>query len=271
MRIVAQLHRSVKPVGQTVLTSPRVWDMLLPMARTKRETSRVVFPDHYARVYARIYDHLARFYDPFVRSALFFMNGGPGGERRWRADAVDFLDPAPGDRIVDLCSGTGTLTIMIAERLKGSGEVIGVEISEAQLRVAKKKSLPPVLAYLHASATDTYLPEGSFDKAVISAALHEMLRETRDMILAEAFRLLRPGGTLVAVEHHEPREWHKALLINTFEYLTPEYPTYKDLLESGLKNEIETAGFTTVDTGITAAGFFQMILAEKPDSCDTLP
>jgi len=105
---------------------------------------------------------------------------------------------------------------------------------------------------------------------VICAALHEMLRETRGMILAEAFRLLRAGGTLVAVEHHEPREWYKALLINAFEYLTPEYPTYRDLLESGLKNEVETAGFATVDTGITASGYFQMILAEKPCSCDTL-
>ena len=235
---------------------------------------RVVPPDYYSRVYARIYRHLGRFYDPFVRCALYLMNGGSGGERRWREDVVDLLDPAPGERIVDLCSGTGTLTIMIADRLGGSGEIVGIEISEAQLRVAGKKVRKrrnlPGLSFVHGNAARTAFPEGHFDKAVICAALHEMLRETRADVLKEAFRLLRPGGRLVAVEHHEPVEWHKAFLINAFEYLTPEYPTYRDLLESGLQNEVEAAGFITLDTAITASGCFQMILAEKPGSCDTL-
>jgi len=118
-----------------------------PGSRGERRNNQVVPPAHYAAVYARIYDHLGRFYDPFVRSALFFMNGGPGGERRWRRDVADFLDPAPGDRIVDLCSGTGTLAIMIADRLEDSGEIIGVEISEAQLRVANRKNLPGTLSF----------------------------------------------------------------------------------------------------------------------------
>jgi len=233
--------------------------------------SRVVLPDHYAAVYARIYDHLARFYDPFVRSAFFFMNGGFGGERRWREDIVDLLDPGPGERLVDLCSGTGTLTILMAEKRKGSGEVTGIEISEAQLRVANRKHLPPGLTFVHGDARHAMYPDGHFDKAVICAALHEMPRETRKMVLAEAFRLVRPGGRLVAVEHHIPGEWHKALFINAFEYLTPEYPTYKDLLESGLKNEVEAVGFSTLEVRTTASEYFQMILAKKPDSCDTLP
>lgn len=238
----------------------------------KREvrSNRVELPDHYAAVYARIYDRLARFYDPFVRSALFFMNGGPGGERRWRGDIVDFLNPAPGDRIVELCSGTGTLTILMAERLKGSGEITGIEISKAQLRMANRKHLPPGLTFLHGDARHAGYPEGHFDKAVICAALHEMPRETRNLILAEAFRLIRPGGRLVAVEHHHPGKWYKALFIDTFEFLTPEYPTYKDLLESGLQNEVEAVGFSTLEMRTTASGYFQMILAEKPDSCDTL-
>jgi ubiquinone/menaquinone biosynthesis C-methylase UbiE len=226
---------------------------------------RVVPPDYYSRVYSRIYEHLGRFYDPFVRSALFLMNGGRGGERRWREDTVDFLDPVPGDRIVDLCSGTGTLTIMIAERLGGAGEVVGVEVSETQLGVALKKKAPPGLTFTHGNAAHTALPGGRFDKAVICAALHEMLRETRAMILTEALRLLRPGGRLLSVEHREPEEWHRAFLLNAFEYLTPEYPTYRDLLDSGLQNEVEAASFSTIDTGITASGYFQMILAEKPD------
>jgi ubiquinone/menaquinone biosynthesis C-methylase UbiE len=234
-------------------------------------SSRVDLPDHYAAVYARIYDRLAWLYDPFIRSALFLMNGGRGGERRWREDTVDLLDPGPGERIVDLCSGTGTLTIALAERLKGSGEVIGIEISEAQLRVAGRKQLPPGLTFVHGDAMHAPYPDGHFDKAVICAALHEMPREIRDRMLAETHRLLRPGGRLVAAEHNEPGRWYKALFLNAFEYITPEYPTYRDLLESGLRNEVEAAGFTTLDTGITASGYFQMILAEKPDPCDTLP
>jgi len=234
-------------------------------ATDEDHANRIVPPDHYAAVYARIYAHLARFYDPFVRFALFFLNGGFGGERRWRTDVVDMLDPAPGDRIVDLCSGTGTLTIEMAERLEGSGEVIGVEISEAQLRVAGRKHLPPVLTLVHGDARHAAYPDGHFDKAVICTALHEMHRDVRADILAEAFRLLRPGGRLVAVEHHLPAQRHKAFFINAFEYFTPEYSTYRDLLESGIGHEVEAAGFSTLETRTTASEYFQMVLAEKPD------
>ena len=66
------------------------------------------------------------------------------------------------------------------------------------------------------------------------------------------------------MEHNQPREWHKALFINAFEFITPEYPTYRDLLKSGIRSEVEAAGFAPIDTGITASGYFQMVLAEKP-------
>jgi ubiquinone/menaquinone biosynthesis C-methylase UbiE len=220
-------------------------------------------PEYYRTTYEKWYGWFSHVYDPFVRSMLFLINGGFGGERRLRQQAIDWLEPRPGDRVLDICSGTGTMTIMIGKQLAGQGEVLGVEISPAQLRVARKKRKPAGVTFIQADAQNIPLPDTSFDKANIFGALHEMPREVRRKVLSQAFRVLKPAGNLVVTEHNNPDSKWKASLFDFSERFNPEYPTYKDMLECGLTNEIEHAGFRVVKTRTDAHEFFQTVLAQK--------
>jgi ubiquinone/menaquinone biosynthesis C-methylase UbiE len=229
----------------------------------------IQFPDYYRDTYLGLYSWLSRFYDTFVGIFLFLVNGGPGGERRWREHVIDRLDPRPGDRIIDLCSGTGRLTIMIGKRLAGSGEVIGIEMSPAQFEMAGRKRKPDVVSFVNGDARRTGYSDGYFDKAVISGALHELPKAIRAEVLSEAFRITHPGGSLVVTEHNRPAAEWKARLFDFLERFNPEHPTYRDLLDSGLEREIGQAGFSIVETDTTAWDFFQTVVAERPAKCDT--
>jgi demethylmenaquinone methyltransferase/2-methoxy-6-polyprenyl-1,4-benzoquinol methylase len=176
---------------------------------------------------------------------------------------IDWLDPRHGERILDICSGTGTLSIMLGSQLAGKAEVVGVEISPAQLRVAGRKRKPEGVSFLRTDAQDIPFTDGSFNKAIIFGALHEMPREVRQNVLSEAHRLIKAAGRLVVMEHNKPESRWKASFYALLERFNPEYSTYRDLLRCGLASEIERAGFRIVRTQTHCWEFFQSILAEK--------
>jgi demethylmenaquinone methyltransferase/2-methoxy-6-polyprenyl-1,4-benzoquinol methylase len=220
-------------------------------------------PDYYGRVWETWYSWFAHVCDPFVKGFCFLFNGGFGGERRWRESIIDWLDPQPGERVLDICSGTGTLAMMLAERLAGKGEAVGIEISPSQLRVARKKEKVAGLSFIQSDAQRIPFSDSHFDKSVICGALHEMPQEVRQNVLAEAYRVTNAGGRIVITEHNKPDQKWKANLFDFLERFNPEYPTYKNMLACGLTNEIEAAGFRIVRTDTTCWEYLQIVLAEK--------
>lgn len=220
--------------------------------------------DYFKENYERWYGWFSNIYDPFTRCMFFFSNGGFGGERRIRQAVISALEPEPGERIFDLGSGTGTLAIMIGEELGGGGEVAGVEMSRSQLRVATRKPRPGGVTFVEGDARRTGFPTGSFDKGVIFGVLHELPHDVRMDMLGEARRLLKPGGTLVSVEHNVPRKKWLAVLQDLSERLNPEYRTYRDLMERGLDTEIVDAGFTIVRQETLVHEMARLVLARDP-------
>ena len=224
--------------------------------------NRREMPDYYVRTYEHWYKWFSRIYDHFTTATCFLFYGF-GGERRFRESIVDRLNPQRGERILDICSGTGTLTIMIAKRLAGKGEVTGIEISPDQLRIARRKEKPDGLSFIEGDAQDIPFPDSYFDKSTIFGALHEMPREVRRNVLSEAYRVIRPEGKIAIVEQNKPERKWKSLLLDFLEMFNPEFPTYKDMLECGLANEIKQAGFRVIETDTACWEFFQIVLAEK--------
>ena len=62
-----------------------------------------------------------------------------GLHHRWRSRAVDFAHVGPGDRVLDVATGTGDLAIELARRVSPGGEVVGSDFSEGMLARARRK------------------------------------------------------------------------------------------------------------------------------------
>ncbi|HBP54000.1 MAG TPA: bifunctional demethylmenaquinone methyltransferase/2-methoxy-6-polyprenyl-1,4-benzoquinol methylase, partial [Synechococcus sp. UBA8638] len=83
----------------------------------------------------RLFDRTAPTYD-LLNDVLSL-----GLHRLWKRQAVALLQPRPGERIVDLCCGTGDLTLLLAERVRPHGRVIGVDGSAAALEQAPQRAV----------------------------------------------------------------------------------------------------------------------------------
>src|SRR5262249_39834443 len=124
----------------------------------------------------------AQTWDPasYARNARFVSDLG--------SPVVDLLAPKPGERILDLGCGDGVLT----KKLVDLGcDVVGVDSSPAQVEAAKKLGLNAFAI----SAEDLPYTE-EFDAVFSNAALHWI--KNADVMLAEVYRSLGPGGRFVA-------------------------------------------------------------------------
>lgn len=118
--------------------------------------------------------------DAYARDARFVSDLG--------AVILGWLDPAPGERILDLGCGDGALS----ERITAAGgEVVGIDTSASFLDAARARKLDVRLMDAQAMTFDK-----EFDAVFSNAALHWMLEP--DAVIDGVFRALRPGGRFVA-------------------------------------------------------------------------
>jgi ubiquinone/menaquinone biosynthesis C-methylase UbiE len=112
-----------------------------------------------------------------------------------------------GERVVDVGCGTGIVARVAAEQVGANGSVVGVDINEQMLDVARAASEASSLSidWRQGPAEDLPLPRSSFD-AVLSQQAFQFF-EDRSRALAEMRRVLAPGGRLVfsvlrSIEHN---------------------------------------------------------------------
>jgi demethylmenaquinone methyltransferase / 2-methoxy-6-polyprenyl-1,4-benzoquinol methylase len=134
-------------------------------------------------------------YDRIARVSTLGLDGW------WKHKILKKLPAAP-QRILEQASGTGILTCKIARRYP-SCRVIGVELQEDYLRIARKKVRDLDLRnveFIHGRA-ESVLLEGEFD-CIVSDYLAKYV--DLDLLVAHAWRMLRPGGLLVMHELTRP-------------------------------------------------------------------
>ena len=126
-----------------------------------------------------------------------------GQDPRWRKAMVSAVGPRPGQRILDVATGTGLVAFALAAR---GAEVVGLDQSEDMLAGARARQAragsPGQVSFVRGEAEQLPFPDDSFDALTFTYLLRYV--DDPQATLAELARVLRPGGRIGMVEFGVP-------------------------------------------------------------------
>jgi len=129
-----------------------------------------------------------------------------GLHHQWRRRAADLAALGPGDRVLDVATGTGDLALELAGRVGPGGDVVGTDFSERMLELAREKASRFTggarLRFESANALELPYRDGEFDAATVGFGARNFSDLERG--LREMTRVVRPGGRVVVLEITTP-------------------------------------------------------------------
>ena len=183
-----------------------------------------------------------------------------------RHEIASMLPVSRGARILDVATGTGAQARAFAER---GAEVIGVDISEAMLRVAKRKRALPNLRFVHADATALPFGDSSFDASCISFALHEMPLSVRAKVLREMVRVTKRGGAIVVVDYALPgNSWARSVVFQAVKLY--ERDSYAEFVHSDVPALLTDAGIELKEQRSALVGAARIYLGQRREVRDAV-
>ena len=207
----------------------------------------------------RMFDRIAPVYDSMNRLMT------AGLDRRWRAATAQAV-VKEGDRVLDVCCGTGDLSIAARE---AGGEVTGLDFSAPMLERARRKSAE--VEWLEGDALALPFPDGSFDAVTIGFGLRNLANVERG--LTELHRVLSSGGRVAILEITRPkglvapfyRFWFDGVIPLAWKVL-PGGSAYSYLPASvrrfpapeGLAKLLDEAGFDEISWRLFAGGIIAL-------------
>lgn len=144
---------------------------------------------------------------PLIYDLLLLVLTG-GHEQAYREDVLEFAGVAPGHRVLDVGCGTGSQAIATWRRSQPGGTVVGVDVSEPMLAVARRKVRRAGLdiAFHKADAAQLPFEDDQFDIVTVTTVMHMVPERRRRRCLHEASRVLRSGGSLLLIDYAGDRE-----------------------------------------------------------------
>ncbi|MER2507280.1 MAG: bifunctional demethylmenaquinone methyltransferase/2-methoxy-6-polyprenyl-1,4-benzoquinol methylase UbiE [Amaricoccus sp.] len=125
-----------------------------------------------------------------------------GIHRLWKDALLDWLAPRPGTRLLDVAGGTGDVAFRFLDRVKGEGHVTVLDMTEHMLvegrARAEARAHGAAIDWVTGDAMALPFADATFDAYTISFGIRNVTRI--EEALAEAFRVLKPGGRLLVLE-----------------------------------------------------------------------
>lgn len=196
----------------------------------------------------------ARYYD--LLAGLLTL----GRERQFRERVVQLARLEPGESVLDVGCGTGTLAIAAKRRVGTPGMVIGIDASAEMIERAKRKAAKAGVdvAFKPATAEALPFPDASFDAVVCTLMLHHLPRPARQQCAREIARVLKPGGRVLTVDFETAARERKGVLARLHRH---GYVALTDIVEL-----LSKSGLTLVESGSLGVSDLRFALATAPGS-----
>jgi ubiquinone/menaquinone biosynthesis C-methylase UbiE len=183
-----------------------------------------------------------------------------GNFNRLRDAAMDMLGTRLDGRNLQIACVYGNLTAKLRERLTPDAELHIVDILPVQLEnLTRKLPADERIKLIHADSAHLPMESASYDRALLFFLLHEMPEDVRRKTIAEALRMLKPGGQLVIVDYHQPSKlnplyWPMQGILRTLE------PYAMDLWRQPIDTWLPTdVALADVQRSTAFGGLYQML------------
>jgi demethylmenaquinone methyltransferase/2-methoxy-6-polyprenyl-1,4-benzoquinol methylase len=220
---------------------------------------RQVNPDDKSSLVAEVFQSVAPKYD-LMNDLMSF-----GMHRLWKRFTIQQAAIKPGQRILDVASGTGDLAMAFAKLTGFSGTVVMTDINEAMLATGRDRLMDEGILenieFVQADAENLPFASNDFDRVTIAFGL----RNVTDKLTAlkSMYRVLKPGGKLLVLEFSKPQTPLLAKAYDLYSFnvipkigglVANDSASYQYLVESirmhpdqaSLQTMLETAGFEDV-------------------------
>ncbi len=148
----------------------------------------------------RMFSSAAKRYD-LNNSVLSF-----GIHHYWKRHAVELTNAQEGNNVLDVCTGTADIAILLAKRVGSSGHVTAVDLNREMLEVGKKKvkqaGLEKVITCSQGNAESLKFGKNKFDTVTVGFGVRNVSH--LEKAFSEMYRVTKPGGRVVCLEFTQP-------------------------------------------------------------------
>jgi len=155
--------------------------------------------------------------------------------------------PDESVRVLDVCTGTGSNSLVIAKN-KAGAKITALDLSADMLKIADKKFNKANVGNIKtvdADACDTGFVNNSFDIILLSLVLHEIEENLRQAMLNEAKRVLNDNGRIIIIEWEQPKKLFQRMMFSLIKAMEPK--GFKEFLYSDLTAYFQSFGLTIAD------------------------
>lgn len=191
------------------------------------------------------YNRLSRWYDLIAGST----------EKKYRDWGLEKLSARPGEIILEIGFGTGHCLVALAKAVETTGRVIGLDISDGMLSIARARLQKEGLndrvdLHLGDAARLDFIEANSLDGIFMSFTLELFDNPEIPRVLEECHRILKPGGRLAVVSMTKANP--PGIAVRLYEWFHEHMPEYADCRPIFARQALEQNGFAIQEVSVSS-------------------
>ena len=191
------------------------------------------------------YNRLSRWYDMVAGST----------EKKYRDWGLEKLSAQPGEAIIEIGFGTGHCLLALAKSVGPTGRVIGLDISDGMLAIARDRLQAKGLSdrvdlHLGDAANLDFIQANRLDGVFMSFTLELFDNPEIPKVLQECHRILKPGGRIAVVAMTKTNP--PGMAVRMYEWFHEYMPNYADCRPIFARQAMEQNGFDIQDVSVSS-------------------